>query len=75
MNTRKIIFLSMLIMLAAILAVLAISLRRAAAIGIIGSADGPTSILVTKNGRNTPYLLAVLVFGVAIIASKVRFKR
>lgn len=75
MNKKRVIFLSMLIMLAAILGVLAISLRKAASIGIIGSADGPVSILITKNSGNTPYLLAAFVFTVAIIASKVRFKR
>lgn len=68
MNIKKPALLTVLAILTACFVFYRFSTRNISSIGIIGSADGPTAVLISHSGGGRTYIYAIALVIIAFVA-------
>jgi len=75
MNIKKPALLTVLAILTACFAFYRFSTRNISSIGIIGSADGPTAVLISHSGGGRTYIYAIALIIIAFVAVRFILKK
>ncbi len=75
MNRKKVTFFVIFAILTACLTVYNFLIKGVKSIGVIGSADGPTSIFISQSNGSSVYLYVIIIIIAVVFAAIVKYRR